>query len=278
MTLASNIPFLKSKQDMDFYLEYGPSFGKILAKCKDLIKSSQLRTPDEVRQFLIQNSNVLLLGKINEVTFPFKNQENYFGDKFPYECCISINNTAGHGVPSNRHYNFKDTDVISIDFGLKLNNRLYFDGAFTVSKKPEEWMFSPLKAIKNIAKTDPKTTLNISRIIQHTATEEKVDIVASIAGHGIGRALHEAPRIHNAIGDFVSFDLMSGLCFCVEPLYVKQELIWPSRTSELIKTYIDPDGWSIKTANGQSASHFETMFIIYEKELVDILSLSKWEL
>jgi methionyl aminopeptidase len=261
------IPFIKSDEEIQNYLELGPMFGSVLYNTYKAISTKTIITPKQTLEFLTELSKDTFHGM--KISFPFVNETNYFDEKFNSIACISVNDVAGHGRYNKK---FKETDIISVDFGITIN-RLNFDGAFTYGLEP--WVYSPLKAIKNVTNTKCNTTKDISKIIQETAREEEVDIIASIAGHGIGKKLHEPPIIHNALGNFIPFDLIKGLCFCIEPLYVKRNIKKPL---ELVKTYIDSDGWSIKTVDSQPASHFETMYTIFNRKMVDLLDLSKWNL
>jgi methionyl aminopeptidase len=268
-----NIPIIKSKEEIEFYLKFGIKFGSILKHCKSYIE-------DEV-SFKVENILDLLSYytyrefETLDYSYPFEDQANQYGEKFNTIACISINDTIGHGRPDLK-YRLKEGDIISIDFGLKINE-LYFDGAFTLyfgnqDNKPE-WIDRPLRTIKTIKNSGRfyKKTSDISKQIELEANICKpLDIVTGITGHGIGRSLHEAPQIHNANGLYQPTDLIDGLVFCVEPLYIYKDSNNKPKTAQI---YMDSDGWSIKTINKQPGTHFETMFLYKDNKLIDLLNL-----
>jgi methionyl aminopeptidase len=73
-----------------------------------------------------------------------------------------------------------------------------------------------------------------------------------MCGHGVGRALHEEPSVPNFYSRFTRDRLEEGLVIALEPIIAE------SRT----QCVEDDDGWTIRTANGCLAAHYEHTIVI----------------
>ncbi|MEZ7496829.1 type I methionyl aminopeptidase [Leeuwenhoekiella aequorea] len=118
---------------------------------------------------------------------------------FPGYSCISINNEAAHGIPSEEKI-LKEGDLINIDVSAELNG-FWSDngGSFVLGKDIHN--HQPLvdasktilqKAIRNI-----KGGVKISEIgylIETEAKKSGFKVIKNLAGHGVGRSLHEEPE------------------------------------------------------------------------------------
>ena len=89
-------------------------------------------------------------------------------------------------------------------------------------------------------------------------------MVREFVGHGIGRSMHEDPKVANFVtaeqlrGDF---KLRPGMTLAVEPMVVAGR-----RDVELLD-----DSWTVVTEDGQPAAHFEHTVAVTETG-VDILT------
>ena len=82
-------------------------------------------------------------------------------------------------------------------------------------------------------------------------------VVKDFVGHGIGRKMHEEPRVPN----FVSNDLLAndivlaeGMCLAVEPMV--------NTGSSAVRTL--KNGWTVVTRDGKPSAHFEHTIVIVE--------------
>ena len=283
MTKAPQIPIKKSAAAMNAYLEYGPRFGAILGQMYDLTKDGFIQPLKDFFEKQCKNNMCYIDAAdrcLYEPTFPFKDEENYLGDKVCYSLCVSINDEVAHGRSFYRTPEIGD--VVSVDCGVsfitpELNRRLHLDAAFTVRIGSNGgWINGPHRALKNITEKNPSNTGEIAQIIYNTAIDEKLKQVVSLTGHGIGYTLHEAPYILNAPGGGLSTELFNGLCFCAEPIYVLPRH-GRKPGSFIAPTHIGPDGWTIMTTSGEYASHFETTFGVIDGRIVDLIGITKWE-
>lgn len=119
--------------------------------------------------------------------------------KFPGYSCISVNNEAAHGIPSKKKI-LKEGDLINIDVSAELNG-FWSDngGSFVLGKDIHQ--HQPLvdaskqilqKAIQNI-KGGVKIA-EIGYIIETEARKSGFKVIKNLAGHGVGRSLHEKPE------------------------------------------------------------------------------------
>ena len=118
---------------------------------------------------------------------------------FPGYTCISVNKEAAHGIPSNKKI-LREGDLINIDVSAELNG-FWSDngGSFVLGK--DIYNHQPLvdaskqilhKAIHNI-----KGGVKISEIgylIETEAKKSGFKVIKNLAGHGVGRSLHEKPE------------------------------------------------------------------------------------
>jgi len=119
--------------------------------------------------------------------------------KFPGYSCISVNKEAAHGIPSKKKI-LKEGDLINIDVSAELNG-FWSDngGSFVLGKDIHQ--HQPLvdaskqilqKAIQNI-KGGVKIA-EIGYIIETEARKSGFKVIKKLAGHGVGRSLHEKPE------------------------------------------------------------------------------------
>lgn len=119
--------------------------------------------------------------------------------RFPGYTCISVNEEAAHGIPSEKKI-LKEGDLINIDVSAELNG-FWSDngGSFVIGTDIHN--HQPLvdaskqilyKAINNI-----KGGVRISEIgylIETEAKKSGFKVIKNLAGHGVGRCLHEEPE------------------------------------------------------------------------------------
>lgn len=271
-----NQPIKKSKEDIEFYKENGPKFGQILKDLYFNIELGRLDNTHDINSFFVKTCRSVF-GKFYGFKFPFTEVKNYLDEPFWQEVCLSANDCVAHGK-------IFESNIISIDCGLELytNNRnLVFDSAFTVdlNEQRQPWVAAPQEALIEVIKEfnsfdGIKTNNTISNIIHEFAKSKGLQVVVSMSGHGIGCTLHEHPYIYNAVPDTgVPSQLFDGLVLCIEPVFVLPKA---GDDSTIAKTYLDSDGWSIKTISGQPGSHFESMFLVEKGKLVDLVGITNW--
>jgi methionyl aminopeptidase len=171
---------------------------------------------------------------------------------FPASLCMSLNDAVVHGIPSK--HPFKETDIISIDCGVVLNE-FFGDAAFTFAfSKVEPGTLKLMRVTrealaKGIEMVVPGNRIgDISNAIQVYC--EKVHgygIVRELVGHGVGRSLHEDPEVPNFGLKGKGPILKEGLVIAIEPM-VNQGMKGVKQRE---------DGWTIVTKDGKPSAHFE---------------------
>lgn len=117
---------------------------------------------------------------------------------FPGYTCISVNEVACHGIPSERRLN--EGDSVNID--VSANKDGYFaDTGMTViaggaDLKQDDMLRVSRAALKaGIEAARPGTsTASIGKAIFKTALGAGYTVLRNLTGHGIGRSLHEDPH------------------------------------------------------------------------------------
>ena len=190
------------------------------------------------------------------------------GEGFPAETCISVNSEVVHGIPGPRQ--LKEGDIVTLDLALSVDG-FCADTATTVgvgkidatSKKLLDVTSQTLDiAIKHM-KPGRRWT-DIARLMQYNVEQAGFSVVREFVGHGIGRSMHEEPKVANFVtaeqlrGDF---KLRPGMTLAVEPMVVVGR-----RDVDML-----PDNWTIVTKDGSFAAHFEHTIAVTEMG-VDILT------
>jgi len=171
---------------------------------------------------------------------------------FPATLCTSLNSEVVHGIPSPQQV-LREGDIISIDVGV-LYEGFYGDGAYSY----------PVGAVSDTAKKLLATCQHalalgveqalagnrlsaISLAVEQTVRAEGFEIVRDLSGHGIGRNLHEEPQILNFFDGRKGPKLKTNMTLAIEPMITAGG--WQVRTRD--------DGWTVVTADGSLAAHFE---------------------
>lgn len=183
---------------------------------------------------------------------------------FPGTLCISINDEVVHGTPA-RKLTLKEGDIVGLDIGLidPDENGWYVDmavtvGIGTIDDEAHALISSARRALdKAIAMVGPGVeTRALSREIQRITESAGFSAIRDLTGHGIGRALHEDPPIFDYDDPSLpSTVLKEGMVICLEPMITAGN--WPVKT--------DDDGWTVRSADGSRAAHFEHTIAVTRK-------------
>jgi len=253
---------------------------KIYLKTEDEIElmrqANQLvgRTLGELAKHIKPGITTLQLDKIadefirdNGAIPTFKGFPNPYGGPFPASICTSVNDVVVHGVP-NAETVLKEGDIISIDCGTLLNG-FNGDSCYTfcvggvsdeVKKLLRTTKESLYKGIENAVAG--KHLGDISSAVQEHCEAQKYGIVRELTGHGIGREMHEDPRVPNYGSRGNGIMLKAGMCLAIEPMVTMgNRAIWMDAN----------DRWTIRTRDGKPAAHFEHTIAV-RKGQAEILS------
>lgn len=176
------------------------------------------------------------------------------GKGFPGWTCVSINDEIVHGIPGKRV--LKAGDVVSLDCALHLNGycadtcaTVAIGQVAPIAQKLLDVTRSSLSiAIENIR--PGRRWSEIARLIQRNVEGNGFSVVREFVGHGIGRQMHEDPKVPNFVtgeGLRGDFELRPGMTLAVEPMVVVGK-----RDVRSLK-----DNWTMVTVDGKPAAHFE---------------------
>jgi methionyl aminopeptidase len=198
-------------------------------------------------------------------TFGFRSGKRIF----PGYGCWSVNDEIVHGLPSEKRI-LQDGDIISIDLTVRVDG-FVGDNTRTVAIgkiKPEVQRLVDVTRKALLAGIDAAragdTVGHISAAIQRLADENGLGVIHELVGHGIGREMHEDPQVPNYGIAGQGPVLKPGMTLALEPMF----------TLGSAKISTDPDGWTIRTADGSWAAHWEHTILITDN-LPEILTLLK---
>jgi len=252
---------IKTSEEIEIMRECGKRHARILRALAEAIKPG-------VSSYELENKARELTKKEGGKS-PFLGYKPY-GAKtpFPAVLCLSINDEVVHGIPNGPIEKFlKEGDIVSLDLGF-LYKGLITDAAVTVgvgkidakAKKllavTEEAMYAGIKVAKA-----GNTTGDIGAAIEAIGKKNSFGIVDILAGHGVGRLVHEDPYVPNFGHKGEGAKLRVGMTIAIEPMF-------NLGTKELT---IDDDDWTFRTADGKFSAHFEHTVLITEKG-ADILT------
>jgi methionyl aminopeptidase len=171
---------------------------------------------------------------------------------FPAAICASVNDAALHDIPGR--YRLKDGDLLSIDCGAIVEG-WSGDAAISVQvgrRRPADSRLIDATALAlraGIAAAVPGGRLgDISAAIGAAGRSARYGVCTDFGGHGIGRAMHEDPHIPNAGRPGRGLRLVPGLVIAIEPWF------FAGGTDQC---KIDPNGWTVRSADGSRAAHAE---------------------
>lgn len=176
--------------------------------------------------------------------------------KFPGATCISLNDEAVHGIPSDRE--LREGDLVKLDVTAEKNGYMA-DAAITVpvgtvSSQAERLIACAERAFQKamlVARAGFRV-LEIGRIVEREVRKAGFAVIRELGGHGIGRTIHELPHVPNYADPNARQILNAGLVITVEPIIAAGSG----------KVFTDKDGWTVRTGDGQISAHFEHTLVI----------------
>lgn len=170
---------------------------------------------------------------------------------FPANICASVNDEIVHGIPGERV--LRDGDILSVDIGTILDG-WQGDSAWTypvgtISDDAARLLADTEEAL-NLALAAARAGHRLGEIgfaVEQFAAPRGYGIIRGYGGHGIGRRMHEDPHVPNYGSRSYGPVLRKGMTLAIEPMLT----LGTEETRELA------DGWTVVTADGSLAAHFE---------------------
>jgi methionyl aminopeptidase len=231
---------LKSPREIDTMARAGAIVAATLDLCRGLVKPG-LSTEDldrEAERFIRGHKGA-------KPSF-----KGLYG--FPKSLCISINEEVVHGIPSPRRV-LREGNIVSIDCGVCIDG-FHADSAITVPVGPASaattrFLDTTQKALA--AGIDQAVlgnyTGDIGHAIQTVSESGGYGVIRELVGHGVGTRMHEDPQVPNHGKPRRGERLLEGLTIAIEPMITMGDY----------KTKLLSDKWTVVTADGSMAAHFE---------------------
>ena len=175
---------------------------------------------------------------------------------YPASVCVSVNDEIIHGIPGKRV--LKEGDIVSVDVGAFIGGfhgdcagtypcGQVSDEAMRLIRVTQQSFFEGIKYAREGCRLS-----DISAAVQAYVEANGFSVVREYVGHGIGRRMHEPPEVPNFGNPGHGPRLLRGMTIAVEPMV--------NAGSAAIKQM--PDGWTVKTADGKNAAHYENSLLI----------------
>ncbi len=176
--------------------------------------------------------------------------------KFPGASCISLNDEAVHGIPSERE--LSEGDLVKLDVTVEKDGFMA-DAAITVpagrvTAEAEKLMACAERAFQQamlVARAGFRV-FDIGRMVEREVRKSGFAVIRELGGHGIGRTIHEQPHIPNYPDPQARHILREGLVITVEPII----------SSGSGRVFTDKDGWTVRTGDHALSAHHEHTLVI----------------
>jgi len=170
---------------------------------------------------------------------------------FEHATCISIDDEVVHGIPDERV--IREGQLVSVDCGAEVDGwhgdsaRTFLMGDVSAeARRLSETTRAGL--IAGIRASLPGATLeDVAAAIEDVGLAAGYGIVRGYVGHGIGNEMHEEPQVTNYRTGRKGRRIEVGLCIAIEPMF----------TLGRYETRVKSDGWTVATADGSLAAHWE---------------------
>lgn len=193
---------------------------------------------------------------------------------FPGFTCISVNNEAAHGIPNNQKI-LKEGDLINIDVSAELNGFWADNGGSFILGDDKQGLQPLVEASKIILKKAINQCIGGARIadvgdtMESQAKQLGFKVIKNLAGHGVGRSLHEKPD------NILNYKVHSNWSRFNNNTTVAIETFISTHSSLVRET---GDGWTlVGTKGGFVAQHEHTIMIRDKQALVMTECNGIWE-
>ncbi|CAN5257721.1 type I methionyl aminopeptidase [soil metagenome] len=172
--------------------------------------------------------------------------------------CTSVNDAALHGLPND--YRLRDGDVLSLDFAASVDGWVADSAITIIVGTPRDEDVKLIETTSRALDAGIAAAVvgnrigDISAAIGEVAHAAGYSVNTDFGGHGVGQTMHGDPHIPNDGRPGRGLPLRPGLVFAIEPWF----MIGTDRI------YTDRDGWTLRSADGSRAAHFEHTVAVTE--------------
>jgi methionyl aminopeptidase len=170
---------------------------------------------------------------------------------YPKAICISPNDVVVHGIPGA--YAIAEGDIVTLDVAVTLDGAIadsaYTVGVGEVDTDARRLMDTGQEALAaGIAEAVEGNRIgDVAHAIQEVVEGAGFSVVRSLVGHGVGRQFHEDPHVPNYGEPGRGPRLSEGMTIAIEPMITLGDPV----------VVLHDDEWTIATADGSLAAHFE---------------------
>ena len=179
---------------------------------------------------------------------------------YPASVCISLDSEIVHGIPGRRR--LREGQIVSMDVGV-IYEGYHGDATITIGIGQISPAATRLLAVTQealaagIAAARAGRRLgDVSHTIQIVAESRGYGVVRDYVGHGIGKEMHEDPQIPNFGRPGRGPLLRPGMTLALEPMMTLGDY----------RTQVLDDMWTVVTADGSLAAHFEHTIAVTNSE------------
>jgi methionyl aminopeptidase len=180
--------------------------------------------------------------------------------KFPGVSCISVNDEAVHGIPGKRALHAGD--LVKLDVTIE-KDAFMADAAVTVpvgevTEERERLIACAERAFAKamlVARAGFRVS-EIGRAVEREVRRSGFSVIRDLGGHGIGRTIHEEPRVPNYADPAANQILTEGLVITVEPIIA----------AGAGQAFVAPDNWTMITSDHSASAHYEHTLVITKGE------------
>jgi methionyl aminopeptidase len=154
---------------------------------------------------------------------------------YPSSICASVNEVVVHGIPGDRVLASGDILSIVAERLLRVTQECLMHGIAQMQKG--------------------NRLSDIGHAVQRHAESSGYGVVRALVGHGVGTKMHEEPQVPNWGAPGRGIALKPGLVLAIEPMI----------TEGTYEVATLKDGWTVVTADGKLAAHFEHTIALTEE-------------
>ena len=179
---------------------------------------------------------------------------------FPGTILISVNDEVVHGIPGTRRLD--RGDVVKLDVTAEKDGYMadaartvVLDGASDRAVRLRDCAEAAFRQALTVARAGNQVSA-IGRAIETEVRRRGFSVIRDLAGHGIGRTIHEPPSVPNYFDARQKDVLTAGMVIAIEPII----------SSGSWRVVDGRDGWTIRTKDGSTAAHYEHTVVITRDE------------
>ena len=241
---------IKTKEEIELIREASKRLATVLYKVRDIVKPG-------VSTLELDKYAEKLIRDMGDVPAFLNYKPDLAATPYPASLCVSVNDEVVHGIPKANRI-LKEGDIVSLDLGLKHKNH-FADMAVTVgvgeisssSKKLLEVTEKSLMIGIDQALGGNKVG-DIGYAIESFVKPYHYGIVEILAGHGVGKEIHEDPYIPNFGKRGTGAKLVPGMVIAIEPMI----------NMGTKNVTLDKDEWTFRTEDRKRSAHFEHTILI----------------